>query len=108
MSNQTHYRDEHGAEVAYNPALRGGPGSTGEALFRTYLIETLLAISADLSKLAEAFAPPSFTDSIEHEEGKPGDTVDIKTVRPPEFVLCSHEQVIHVGGIVSGGRNDEN
>lgn len=106
MSN---YRDEHGAEVVYNPALRGGPGSTGEALYRTYLIETLLAISSDLNRIAatldpEASASLSAVTGYARPQKETGDTVNIKTVRPPEFVLCSHEQVIHVGGIVS----DEN
>ena len=99
MSN---YRDEHGAPVDWNPKLRGGPGSTGEALFRTYLLETLLAISADLSKIAEALSPEaSASTSAADCFASPREaTVDIKTVRPPEFVLCNHEQVIHVGGIV--------
>ena len=111
MSNQTHYRDEHGAEVAYNPALRGGPGSTGEALFRTYLLETLLAISADLSKLAEAFAldpSPIVEREPQPKQEKPRAVFcQTPTVRPPEFVLCNHESVIHVGGIVHGGPCDE-
>lgn len=179
MSN---YRDEHGAEVAYNPALRGGPGSTGEALFRTYLIETLLAISADLEAIAstsevrgsargqkkEIDVPlcgiishidnptrlrygievkdTSLCDHCKHKQKvctsgtitageddrlhteehattcvctatgftwtqeptcpnfKSAETP--RTVRPPEFVLCSHEQVIHVGGIVGGGTDE--
>ena len=107
MSN---YRDEHGAEVAWNPALRGGPGSTGEALFRTYLLETLLAISADLNRIAEALDPSM--QGLEHEaepdQEKPRAVFcQTPTVRPPEFVLCNHESVIHVGGIVHGGPCDE-
>ena len=106
MSN---YRDEHGAEVPYNPALRGGPGSTGEALFRTYLIETLLAISADLSKIAAALDPGPPLNIGNDYETADGEHVSVAppTVRPPEFVLCNHESVIHVGGIVHGGPCDE-
>ena len=101
MSN---YRDEHGATVAWNPALRGGPGSTGEALFRTYLLETLLAISADLNRIASALDPfpSSMEQKEETEEEKPRAVFcQQPVVRPPEFVLCNHESVIHVGGIIS-------
>ena len=105
MSN---YRDEHGAEVAWNPALRGGPGSTGEALFRTYLIETLLAISADLAKIAVALYPgPALDPHADEFELPPEDKKTPSVVRPPEFVLCNHESVIHVGGIVHGGTGNE-
>ena len=106
MSN---YRDEHGAEVPYNPALRGGPGSTGEALFRTYLIETLLAISADMARIAKALDPePLVMSERQTMDGeRHSDTTGQPVVRPPEFVLCAHEQVIHVGGIVSGGPGNE-
>ena len=106
MSN---YRDEHGAEVAWNPALRGGPGSTGEALFRTYLLETLLAISANMARIAKALDPdpPVMSERQTMDGERYSDTTGQPVVRPPEFVLCNHESVIHVGGIVHGGPCDE-
>ena len=96
MSN---YRDEHGAPVDWNPALRGGPGSTGEALFRTHMVELAVIMNQTLDRIAA-------TLEIDLEPvTRP--THSAPVVRPPEFVLCNHESVIHVGGIVHGGPCDE-
>lgn len=72
----SHYIDEHGAKVDYNPRLRGGPGSVGEALFRTCLIETLLAIEGDLKRIADEQIPP-LTELFEREDDftKPEDMI---------------------------------
>ena len=70
MSN---YRDEHGAAVDYNPRFRGGPGSEGEALYRTMLVQLLLllnnqlgAIEIDLSLILEQLKPED--ESIQEKE----------------------------------------
>ena len=68
---KSHYIDEHGAKVDYNPRLRGGPGSTGEALFRTHLIQVALTIASDLRRIADALEiPPEALDQIEQEARK--------------------------------------
>lgn len=73
----SHYIDKHGAKVDYNPRLRGGPGSTGEALFRTCLIETLLAIQGDLKRIADVQVPP-LTELFEQNEFfKPEDETNV-------------------------------
>ena len=51
MSN---YRDEHGFPVDWNPALRGGAGSTGEALFRTHMVELATIAVQTLDRIAAA------------------------------------------------------
>lgn len=64
----SHYTDEHGAPCDYNPRLRGGPGSTGEALYRTCLLEIGLVIENHLRRIAAALdIPPEELDEIERK-----------------------------------------
>ena len=49
-----------------------------------------------------AVCPQGLEHEAEPDQEKPRAVFcQPSVVRPPEFVLCNHEQVIHVGGIVS-------
>ena len=63
MSN---YRDEHGCPVDWNPALRGGPGSTGEALYRTHMVELAIIAVQTLDRIAAALESKPEPEEPEH------------------------------------------
>ena len=103
MSN---YRDEHGNPVDWNPRFRGGPGSEGEALFRTHFINLLLllnsqlgAVEIDLSLILDELKAKAEPE----QEEQPGEhlfsyNVSGGTAFWPEKDESEREKLLFLGG----------